>query len=142
MNFLQAQKKIATLWFILSGVLFMILILQVLLGKYADHYLEIGAWYSQTVLPSLSIISSTLLYVHNNKDQFSRKQVDTFLFSSVKYLTWFYFLIIFLFIAAQPMVFKNMELSGLDLLKQSSFWLSLLQSLLSIFLGIFFIKNS
>jgi len=140
-NFILKQQKLARLWFLLSGLLLIIMLVQILSGKYSNYYLDAGSWFSQTVIPTLSVITTALVYTNIKREKFINRKVDEFYYKAVRNISIFYFLLIFLIIAMQSTAYKTIGLNGLELLQTSSFFLGLLQGLLNAFIGIFFIKS-
>jgi hypothetical protein len=56
-----AKKRLAVVWLSGAGLLFLIVFLQTLLGKYGEHTEEAWSWLLPTVMPTASLIVGVLV---------------------------------------------------------------------------------
>lgn len=83
-NLASAKKKLTIVWFSGSGVLFLLVLLQTIFGKYSDKVGEAWAWLLPTFMPTLSLIVGVLvadsLGKNENKDASEPPTADQFVF--------------------------------------------------------------
>ncbi len=56
----KAQRRLTIIWFIGSGFLFLLLMIQTLVGRYADKANEAWSWLLPTFMPTLSLMIGAL----------------------------------------------------------------------------------
>jgi Na+/H+-dicarboxylate symporter len=134
-SFTQSKKRLAILWFIGAGVVFVIVLLQSVFDRYAEAVEEVWTWLLPTVIPTLSLMIG--VFVADMRGGREDKMVDKFMYNVAFALSLFYFLVILLTIFVQPFTGR----SPLDLLKISNLWLAPLQGLVAASLGAFFVKG-
>ena len=133
----EARKHLATLWFIVSGLLFLLLILQTIAGKYADKVNEAWGWFLPTIMPSLSLIAATWV---SDVTQTSAEiqEANIFLYRLALSVSGFYLLAVFLALIGN--IFSNTP--PLELMRQSNLFLGPIQGLVAAIIGLFFIRKS
>ena len=136
-----AQRKVLRIWLVGSGLLFVILFLQMMFHKYGNEYLKVSGWYTQNILPTLGILISSFIYVNRNRSEFSTKKVSLFYFSITKYSSLCYFFSLFLTIFLQPTIYSLTSQNALEVLSNSTFFLSIFQTTNTSLLGLLFIKS-
>ncbi|MBE99790.1 hypothetical protein [Flavobacterium coralii] len=136
-QFESAKKRIAILWFTFAAVVFLILFLQTVKGKYESNITEAWGWYCQNILPSLSLIVSVFIFDSTNGTVRNRS-VEKFHFNIAFFLSLFYLLVIIGVILSQPFA----KTSPIVWLQQSNIYLGPLQGIATGAIGIFFIKRS
>lgn len=119
-----ARNSLAKIWFIGSGFVFLLLVVQSILGKYETSLQEVWAWFVPTVLPTLALMLGVIGAGALMQDQDKRK-VKAFFFSLSKYLSLFYLLILSATILLEP--FSNTP--GIKLYNLSNYWLGPIQGL-------------
>jgi len=129
----SARNSLAKIWFIGSGIVFLILMVQSILGKYESSLQEVWAWFVPTVLPTLALMLGVIGAGALMPDQDKRK-VKQFFFSLSKYLSLFYLLILTLTILLEP--FSNIP--GIKLYNLSNYWLSPIQGLVVAAISVLF----
>jgi hypothetical protein len=135
------KKRLAILWFASFIVLFLIILSQTILGKYDDKFEDAWNWLTQNTLPTLSLIVSTFV-VDVFENQKNEKKVDAFYYKFCFWGCLLYLSVMLLTIFGQNFAYINIkQMTSLDFLKKSNLWLSPLQALISVLLGIFFIRN-
>jgi hypothetical protein len=144
------KKRLAILWFISFVIIFLIILAQTVFGKYEDKFEEAWNWLTQNTLPTLSLIVSTFVVDIFENTQ-NDKKVDAFYYKFCLFGCSVYLFVLLLTILSQPIAHmyikinhnENFEsMTSIDFLKKSNLWLSPLQALISVLLGVFFIKKS
>jgi hypothetical protein len=133
-----SRKVIATLWFIGALLLFSILIVQSLFGKYGSRTEEAWGWFLPTVMPTLSLIVGVLVSEATGRNRSSKSgEVATFMFLLAIGLSALYLMLVVLVLLLQPFT----GLSPIEVMKRSNLWLGPLQGLVSAVLGVFFLRG-
>lgn len=119
----RARNVIATFWFPLVAVLFIILVLQTIFGRYEGSVQEVWAWFQPTVFPTsaliLGVIGATALQPDSDK-----RTVKRFFFRLSCGLAIFYLAILLLILLLDPLA----PIHGLELFNLSNYFLAPLQS--------------
>jgi cytochrome bd-type quinol oxidase subunit 2 len=129
----QARNSLAKVWFIGAGIVFFILVLQSILGKYEGSLQEVWAWFVPTVLPTLALMLGVIGASALTEDQ-DRRKVKEFFFTLSKYLSLFYLLILTATILLEP--FSNTP--GIKLYNLSNYWLGPIQGLVVAAISVLF----
>ena len=132
----RCKRRLATVWFILSGLIFLLLVVQTVMGRYGDGATDAWGWFLPNVMPTLSLIVAVLVLDQMGKGA-RTGTADRFLFRLAISLSAAYLLLILLSILIQPFA----ALPPLQLMQQSNLWLGPLQGLVAGALGAFFIKT-
>lgn len=132
----QCKKRLATLWFIVSGCLFLLFVGQTLGDHYHNYTEEAWGWFLPAIMPTLSLIIGVLVIEARHREK-NTKKADTFLYRLSFWLSSVYLLSLTLTILLQPV----MTLSPIKLMNRSSFWLGPVQGLVAASLGAFFVKK-
>lgn len=132
----QSKKRLAVLWFIGSGIAFLVVLFQTILGRYVGEVEKAWSWFMPTVMPTLSLMIGVFVADTLNKG-LSDKQVDKFMYNIAFGLSVTYFLIIYITIFVQPFV----DQSPIKLMQESNLWMAPLQGLVAASLGAFFVKG-
>lgn len=130
------RKRLATLWFLGGGMLFAVLVLQSVTGKYDPRVDEAWGWLLPTLMPSLSLIIGVLV-AHAVAPRDRERLVDPYIFWLAFGLSAAYLAAVAFTVLVQPFV----SMDPLELLKRSSLWLGPLQGLVAATLGVFFTKG-
>ena len=131
----KCRKQLATLWFAGSGVLFLIVLFQTFLGRYAGRVNDAWGWFLPTVMPTLSLIIGILVSEALGK-QSGKKVGDRFVYRLSFVLSLSYLIVVSLTIFMQP--FSSLQ--PIQLLNQSQLWLGPFQGLVTASLGAFFVR--
>lgn len=135
-SWLKSKRSLATLWFTGAGIIFFIMLLQTILGRYETNAEQAWGWFSTTILPTLSLIIGVL--VRDTMGNEPRIQtVDRFLFRLSFSLSLAYLIVVLSTILMQPFS----TISIFELMKQSNLWLGPFQGLVTASLGAFFIQK-
>ena len=130
-----AKKRLATVWFLGGGLLFLVFILQTLFGRYIDEEKEAWGWFLPNVMPTLLLIVGAL------RLEGKGEAVDNFTYLIAFYLSIFYLVIVSLTIFLNPISQQYSERSPLQLLQLSNLFIGPLQGMVSGSIGWFFIKS-
>ena len=57
----RCKRRLAAMWFVGSGVLFLLVLLQTVGGKYTGQAAEVWGWLLPTFMPTLGLIMSVLV---------------------------------------------------------------------------------
>jgi len=137
MTLTKSKWVFASIWLGGAGLVFTILVVQSLVGRYGAQSQEAWAWYLPTVMPTLSLIIGVLV------SDFRTAKADALpLPVSARGLLWlgiglsvFYLLLVAVTILAQPFV---QDVSPIELMHRSNLWLGPLQGLTAGVLAAFF----
>jgi hypothetical protein len=132
----RCKRRLGALWFGWSGLLFVLLTLQTVFGRYGSNADEAWGWLLPGLLPTLSVIISVLV-MDALGQSLKVKSVDSYFFWLTFSLCTFYLMMVTLTILLQPFA----PLDPLTLVKQSNLWLGPLQGLVSAALVAFFTKR-
>ena len=146
------KKKLAILWFVSYLFIFLIIFVQTIYGRYDDQFSDVWTWLNQNTLPTLSLIIS-IFVVDVLEYPSVDKIVDDFYYKFCFWGCFIYLTILLLTIAFEYIATCHIEtringivyqgkMSPLEYLKKSNSWLSPIQALVSVLLGVFFIKKS
>ena len=132
----KSKSQLALLWFIASGIIFLIIFLQSILGHYGESVVKAWEWFLPTIIPTLSLIIGVLVMDVRGKSREIGK-VERSFFRLTYYTSLFYLLIVASTILVQP--FSTFP--ALELMEMSHLWLAPIQALASGLLGAFFIQK-
>jgi hypothetical protein len=131
----RCKRRLATVWFALGGVIFLLLVIQTVMGYYGQRATDAWGWFLPNVMPTLSLIVGVLV-LDQMGGGVKTRTADAFLYRLALGLSCAYLLLILLSILVQPFA----PLPPLELMQQSNLWLGPLQGLVAGTLGAFFIK--
>ncbi|HNZ41796.1 MAG TPA: hypothetical protein PLB59_05810 [Bacteroidales bacterium] len=132
----KCKKKLAILWFAGAGFIFFIMLLQTILGRYAENADQAWSWFLPTIIPTLSLIIGVLAMDSMSAEK-DKHTVKKFFFKLSYFLSLAYFIVLSTTLLMQPFS----PVSYLDLMKMSNLWLTPLQGLVGAALGAFFIQK-
>ncbi len=129
-----ARTNLSYIWFIGSGVLFFVLVIQSLLGKYSTDTQQVWSWYLPCVLPTLSLMVSVLgAGALGAGDQ---RNLRRGFFTLTVGLS-----VMYLIILATTIVVASFRTPAVDVLVVSSAYLSPLQGVVVAAIGYIFISK-
>lgn len=142
----KARYRLARLWFIGVGIIFLLLVAQSSFGDiYEGRLEEVWSWALPTVIPTLSLLLSVLganAIVQVNDSNADTGMVRRSFYSIAYWLSVFYLLLILATILLQP-INPSEKFTAVDFLKRSQLWLSPVQGIVISAMGIlFFSKQS
>lgn len=135
-SWVKAKKKLAILWFTGAGIIFLIIFLQTVLGKYGDEAEQTWSWFLPTIMPTLSLIIGVLV-VDAKKEEGEEESVKKFFFKLTYTLSFIYLVVVFSTILIEPFS----PFTSFDLMERSNLWLAPFQGLTSASLGVFFVQK-
>jgi hypothetical protein len=133
----RCRRRLATLWFSGAGALFVLLILQSILGRYAERTTDAWSWFLPTIMPTLSLIIGVLVADALGQHRTTVRMAEPFLFRLTFVVSSAYLLGVCLVILLKPFS----ALGPIELMTQSNLWLGPLQGLAVASLGAFFVKS-
>jgi hypothetical protein len=135
----DVRLKLARVWLIGGGGIFLILVVQSLLHVYGDLTQEAWGWFLPTLMPSLGMIVTVLTYTA--LDPLMTGSVVRKSFASIaSWLSILYLLTVMLTILIQPFA-SNTPAEAVGLMRTSNLWLGPLQGLLASALGVLFVSK-
>jgi hypothetical protein len=126
------QKSLATIWFVGSLLIFVVVLMQTLGGKYGDEIERAWSWFLPTVMPMLGLIVGAVTYEAVRPQ--TTATVDRFVFRTSVWFSLFYLLLVLLTLILQPLT----RMTPLKLMNISNLWLGPVQGLVGVALGVFF----
>lgn len=151
MTLTKSKWMFASIWLGGAGIVFLILVVQSLIGRYGSQSEDAWAWYLPTVMPTLSLIIGVLASdfriaaTANSTTSATTGPITTeakVLPVSARGLLWlgvglsvFYLLLVAVTILAQPFL---QGVSPIELMHRSNLWLGPLQGLTAGVLAAFF----
>lgn len=134
----NTKKQLTIIWFSGSGILFTLLLLQTIFGKYGTEVKDAWGLMLPTFIPTLSLIIGVLVSdATGSQDSEETATVDRFFFRLSCFLSIAYLLTVILTILLSP--FSTLSL--LELMKLSNLWLAPFQGLVTASLGAFFVSK-
>lgn len=130
------KRRLAALWFAGAGILFFILLIQTIFGRYGERASDAWSWFLPTIMPTLSLVIGVMVM-----EAIGRKgrsvAVDPFLFRLTFGISAAYMLAVLSIFLLQP--FSNIP--PFELMNQANFWLGPFQGLVAAAMGAFFVKS-
>jgi hypothetical protein len=130
----KCKRQLATVWFVGSAAIFLVVFLQTIFGRYSAKATDAWGWFLPTVIPTLSLMIG--VFVADTMRDIHDKVIDPFVYRLAFILSITYFAVVLATIALQPFA----DVQPLELLKMSNLWLAPLQGLVTGILGVFFVK--
>lgn len=135
-----AKKRLAIIWFVVAGFLFLLFVLQTLFGRYPDEEKEAWGWFLPNIMPALLLIVGTLK-ADAPKSNPNDDSLNVFTYRIALALSVFYFAAISLTIFLSPLLEQSRGMSPLQLLQLSNLFIGPLQGIVVGAIGLFFVKN-
>ena len=135
----NVRTRLATVWLTGAGLIFVLLVVQSLLGRYEDNTQEAWGWLLPSVMPSLGLIVTVLGYSALDPN-FSKSVVRKSFVNVAVALSAVYLLLILLTILIQPIAAPDAT-KALDLMRTSNLWLGPFQGLVASALGVLFVTK-
>lgn len=129
-------RKLAGVWIIGSLSILGLLIVQSLLGKYGDTTKAVWEWAAPALFPTLMLILGSLVRDLRGKPS-GDIMIQKVVFDVARSISIFYLASVLVVILIQPATNR----SPIDLMHMSELWLVLLQSLVTLILGAFFVSG-
>lgn len=129
----RARWRLAVLWFSLSGLVTLTLIVQSAAGKYSDVVQEVWSWALPTIMPTLSLILAVLGANALQPDGPGTRVRKAF-YSLALVLSLAYLLLVLLTITLDPLT----PYDSLELMNLSNLWLGPLQGVVASSIAVLF----
>jgi len=139
MDMFDCKKKLAILWFLVCGILFLLMFFQ--FNHYGSYVDEAWGWLISSILPTLSLIISVFT-VDALTEKRTKKSVDVFFFRLTFSLSAVYLLLILLMIILQPFMIGGDPSRIIEQMRKSHKFMGPLQGMVVATLGIFFTRQS
>ncbi len=134
-SMVECKRRLATLWFSGAAVLFVVLLVQSIFGRYGSRTSDAWSWLLPTLMPTLSLVIGVLVMDSLGKGVMV-KRADKFLFKLTSGMSVVYLVAVLLIFVLQPLS----PVGPFELMGQSSLWLGPFQGLVAGAMGAFFVK--
>jgi hypothetical protein len=132
----QCKRVLALVWFIGAGVLFFMLLMQSVLGRYGDRTSDAWSWLLPSIMPTLSLIIGVLV-AEGPLARPNAALADRFLYRLTLGISVVYLLAVLMVFLLQPFS----TVGPFELMNQANLWLGPIQGLTAAALGAFFVKS-
>lgn len=129
----KARELLATIWFTGSGLAFLIITIQSILGKYQDQLQDVWSWFIPSVFPTLALMLGVIGAGALQEDT-DKRIVKGFFLKLSAVLSCAYLLILLVTMLLEPFS----PLRGMSLYSVSNYWLSPLQGLVVAAIAVLF----
>jgi uncharacterized membrane protein len=132
------RTRLTLLWFIGACLIFLLMVLQTLNGRYADHSQEAWTWLMPNLLPTMGTILAGMAYNALDPHR-SRTVVRTVFYMLSFWISLFYLVLVLLTILIAPTRPEGVTGKGaVELMHTANMWLGPLQGLVATSLGLLF----
>ena len=128
----SARTLIAKIWFIGGGVCFLLVMFQSITGRFGGINQQMWAWFTPTIVPTLSLIIGVLATTAMEDD--SGRTVKKFFYHAAVGLSLAYLIILLLTMLLEPIAGTH----NMDYYHLSNYWLTPVQGLVVAALGALF----
>jgi hypothetical protein len=132
----HVRSRLAVVWLTSAALIFGLLILQSLLGKYGNRAQQVWSWVLPTMMPTLTLMLSALGADALNAEP-AGSYVKKSFFQIAFWLSLAYLFLILLTILIEPFVATE----SLDLFNLSNLWLGPFQGLVASTIGLVFLSK-
>jgi hypothetical protein len=132
----DVRTKLAVVWLVGCCAILLIVVLQSLLGRFADKTQEAWGWLLPTIMPTLGMIITVLGYTAL-EPQVSKFVVRKSFFRLAYFLSAMYLILVLLTILVQPFAARD----PVELMRTSNLWLGPFQGLVASALGVLFVSK-
>jgi cytochrome bd-type quinol oxidase subunit 2 len=129
----QSRSRLANLWFAGAGGVFVVLIIQSILGKYEGQLQEVWSWFVPTVVPTLALMLG-VMGAAALKNEREKHTVKRSFFRLARTLSLFYLVVLMLIVLLEPFS----ATPGIKLYTLSNYWLTPIQGLVVAAIGVLF----
>jgi len=135
----SVRARLATIWLAGSGLIFVLLVVQSLLGRYGDKTQEAWGWLLPTIMPTLGMIVTVLGYTALDP-VFSTSVVRKIFFHIAFWLSALYLALVLLTLLIQPLT-TNDPGKAVEVMRLSNLWLGPFQGIVASALGVLFVSK-
>lgn len=128
--------RLALLWFAGAGILFLLLFVQSILGRYGERSGEVWEWYTSVLVPVLTLIAGAFFYDRSSASTRS-DSVKPMVFQITFWMSVLYLVVVNAAILLSPLS----PMSPLELMEMSELALGVLQGAMMAALGVFFVSK-
>jgi hypothetical protein len=128
----RARRFIAIVWFAGGGLCFALMIVQSIIGRFAGVAQEMWAWFTPTIVPTVSLIIGVLASTALEDD--TGRTVKKFFYHASVGLSLAYLIILLLTMLLEPLAGEH----NMAYFRFSNFWLAPMQGLVVAALGALF----
>jgi hypothetical protein len=133
------RASLAIVWLGGGSVIFLILVVQSLMGRYADKTQEAWGWLLPTIMPTLGMIITVLGYTALDPI-FSASVVRRVFFQISLWLSSLYLVLVLLTILIQPIAAPDPD-KAVEVMRLSNLWLGPFQGLVASALGVLLVSK-
>jgi hypothetical protein len=133
----KVRSRLAYLWLSLGSLIFLIMVIQSLLGKYEPDTQNAWGWLLPTIMPTLGMIITVLGYTALEPNA-SNSEVRKSFFGIAFYLSAAYLVLVLITLLIQPFV---PAANPVQLMHTSNLWLGPFQGLVASALGVLFVSK-
>lgn len=128
----RARKRLAWLWLVGTGLPFILLLTQSLLGKYGSNVAAAWGWLLPAILPPLSLIGGDIVAAATRPDR--QQTVSALAYSWATRLSAGYLVLVLIVLLAEPIT----RMTPLQVMELSKVWLAPVQAPVVLALSAFF----
>jgi len=138
-EYTKARNQIAIVWYIGSLILLIVLIFQVLNGRYGSEYQIPFQWMTPHVLPTIGLITGVIIVENTRviRSNAAKKIANLFLYRLCLWTSVLHVSLLNISIFIQPFT----PLEPLELMEFVNYILWFIQGTVSAFLGVFFVRS-
>lgn len=133
---MRYKRRLATIWFIGAGIVFVLILLQTIVGMYSGNESKVWGWFLPTIIPTLSLMVGVLVSDALHGARGEERQIDPFIYRLSASLSIAYFIVVLLTFFLGQLLSET----PLKLLEMSNLWLAPLQGLVIASLAAFFTR--
>jgi hypothetical protein len=134
----QAKNRLAALWFTACAAIFLVVVVQSILGRYGENANKAFAWLLPTIMPTLSLMIGVLVAEALGHIAVHKSRINLFLYRLTFWISALYLVVVALTILLPPLA--PPPHNPLKVMETSNVFLGPLQGLAASALGAFFYK--
>ncbi|MCX6246148.1 MAG: hypothetical protein NTW10_00305 [Bacteroidetes bacterium] len=130
-----AKKRLATVWFVIGGILFLFMLSLTLTGRFGTKLHDVWSWFLPIVFPSLTLMIGVFA-VDALSSGVKPAKIDRYIF-----VLTFIMSIVYLLTILVVLIVSSINPEPIDIMTASNFGLGPFQGVVSACIGIFFIQK-
>jgi uncharacterized membrane protein len=139
-NLDRVRSRLAAVWLTGGGLVFFVVVIQSLMGRYGEKTQDAWGWLLPTIMPTMGMIVTVLGYTALDPLLSSTTVVRNGFFQTAFWLSLMYLVLVLLTVLMQPLVAGD-PVKAVELMRLSNLWLGPFQGLVASALGILFISK-